>query len=60
MTDNTYLAVAYIGMIIALGIWTWTIMSRSKNLENKLEALESAISSKDDTNTDLTPKDEAK
>ncbi|MDP6870067.1 MAG: hypothetical protein QGI21_04775 [Candidatus Poseidoniaceae archaeon] len=48
MTDMTHLAIAYIGMIAALGIWTWTIMSRSNSLEDRIAALEGAIAPKDE------------
>ena len=36
----TYLAVAYIGMLFAIGIWTWTVFARSKDLEQRLHAIE--------------------
>tara|TARA_B100000131_G_scaffold282565_1_gene289868 strand:+ start:461 stop:607 length:147 start_codon:yes stop_codon:yes gene_type:complete len=45
MTGQTHLAVAYIGMIAALAIWTWTVFSRSKRLEAKIAALEKALES---------------
>ena len=44
MSGQTQLAIAYIGMIAALGIWTWTVFSRSKKLEEKIRALELALS----------------
>lgn len=36
----TYLAVAYLGMLIAIGIWTWTVFARSDDLEKRIEAVE--------------------
>tara|TARA_X000001036_G_C20673762_1_gene803380 strand:- start:765 stop:914 length:150 start_codon:yes stop_codon:yes gene_type:complete len=36
----TYLAVAYIGMLFAIAIWTWTVFARSKDLEQRLHAIE--------------------
>ncbi len=36
----TYLAVAYLGMLIAIGLWTWTVFARSNDLENRIEAVE--------------------
>ena len=39
----TYLAVAYLGMLIAIGIWTWTDFSRSNDLEQRIQAVERSI-----------------
>lgn len=39
----TYLAVAYLGMLVAIGIWTWTVFSRSNDLQKRLEAVEDKI-----------------
>ena len=39
----TYLAVAYLGMLIAIGIWTWTVFSRSNDLQQRIEAVEGKI-----------------
>ena len=36
----TYLAVAYLGMLVAIGIWTWTVFSRSNDLEQRIHAVE--------------------
>ena len=36
----TYLAVAYLGMLIAIGIWTWTVFTRSSDLEQRIQAVE--------------------
>lgn len=41
----TYLAVAYVGMVIAIGIWTFTVMQRSRQLVRRVEAMEDAIES---------------
>ena len=41
MADGmTYLAVAYLGMLISIGIWTWTVFSRSIDLEQRIKAVE--------------------
>ncbi len=40
----TYLAVAYLGMLIAIGLWTWTVFSRSNDLEQRVKAVERSIS----------------
>ena len=32
MSDQTYLTVAYLGMIGALALWTWTVFARSKTV----------------------------
>jgi hypothetical protein len=49
MSDQTYLTVAYLGMIGALALWTWTVFARSKTLQNKIDSLEKAIESKNET-----------
>lgn len=36
----TYLAVAYLGMLLAIALWTWTVVQRSRRLDERLEALE--------------------
>ena len=43
MADNTYLTIAYLGMIGAIALWTWNVFSRSKSLEAKIISLEKAI-----------------
>ena len=43
MSGQTYLIVAYIGMIGALSLWTWTVLARSKSLEAKIASLEKAL-----------------
>tara|TARA_B100001094_G_C18184770_1_gene803070 strand:- start:3238 stop:3387 length:150 start_codon:yes stop_codon:yes gene_type:complete len=44
VSGQTYLVAAYLGMIGALAIWTWTVFARSKTLEAKIESLENALS----------------
>tara|TARA_B100001079_G_scaffold110107_1_gene94783 strand:- start:209 stop:367 length:159 start_codon:yes stop_codon:yes gene_type:complete len=39
----TFLAVAYLGMLIAIGLWTWTVFSRSNDLEQRIEAVEQSM-----------------
>ena len=43
MEDKTYLSIAYLGMIFALAIWTWTIVSRSRNMEQRILAMEESL-----------------
>ena len=43
MEGMTYLAIAYLGMILGLGIWTWTVVTRSKNLQSRIKALEDSL-----------------
>jgi hypothetical protein len=43
VNDKTYLAIAYLGMVAGLAIWTWTVFARSKSLEDKIRSLEKAI-----------------
>ncbi len=43
MEGTNYLTVAYLGMIAALAIWTWTVVVRRRSIEARLEAVESSI-----------------
>jgi hypothetical protein len=43
MEGTNYLTVAYLGMITALAIWTWTVVVRSRSIETRLEAVELSI-----------------
>ena len=49
MSELTHLALAYLGMIGAIAIWTWTVFSRSKKLEQKIVILEGMV----DSNTNV-------
>ena len=51
MDDKTYLSIAYLGMIFAIAIWTWTIVSRSRTLEQRIIAMEESL------NVELIPID---
>ena len=42
MEGMVYLAVAYFGMLVAIALWTWTVIQRSRRLDGRLEALERA------------------
>ncbi len=42
MEGMTYLAVAYLGMLVAIALWTWTVVQRSRRLDLRLHALEGA------------------
>lgn len=46
MEGMTYLAVGYLGMIVGLGVWTYTVFSRSQSLESRISALKNAIEGK--------------
>ena len=47
MSDQTYLTAAYICMIGALALWTWTVFARSNSLQRKIDSLEKALSKND-------------
>tara|TARA_B100000900_G_scaffold226402_2_gene192226 strand:+ start:7847 stop:8035 length:189 start_codon:yes stop_codon:yes gene_type:complete len=47
MEELTYLTVAYLGMIFGLAVWTWTVVSRSQNLESRIQALEESLELKE-------------
>tara|TARA_B100000676_G_C18034253_1_gene820758 strand:+ start:1040 stop:1216 length:177 start_codon:yes stop_codon:yes gene_type:complete len=47
MSDQTYLTAAYICMIGALALWTWTVFARSNSLQQKIDSLEKALSEND-------------
>ena len=38
MEGMTYLAVAYFGMLVAIALWTWTVVQRSRRLDQRLRA----------------------
>jgi len=53
MDGMGYLAVAYFGMLVAIALWTYTVVRRSQRLEERLAALESVsapASSQEDQN----------
>ena len=43
MEGMTVLALAYIGMIGGIAIWTWTVFSRSNSIMNRISALEQSL-----------------
>ncbi len=43
MDGMNYLSFAYLGMIAAIAVWTWTIVSRSRSIEERLAAVETSI-----------------
>jgi len=49
MSDQTYLTAAYICMIGALALWTWTVFARSNSLQKKIDSLEKAMELKTET-----------
>lgn len=44
MEGMTYLAVGYFGMLVAIALWTYTVVQRSRRLDERLAALESVVS----------------
>tara|TARA_B100000941_G_scaffold87079_2_gene60208 strand:- start:2773 stop:2991 length:219 start_codon:yes stop_codon:yes gene_type:complete len=57
MSELTHLTLAYLGMIGAIAIWTWTVFSRSKKLEQKIVILEGMVHS--DTNVKISVNDKS-
>ena len=43
MEGTNYLTVAYLGMITAIALWTWTVVVRSRSIEARLAAVELSI-----------------
>jgi len=48
MEGMTYLAVAYFGMLVAIALWTWTVVQRSRRLDERLLAMEAASDKTDE------------
>ena len=47
MEGMSYLTVGYLGMIVGIAIWTWTVFARSKNLEARIHAIETSLGKED-------------
>jgi len=61
MEDRTYLSIAYIGMIIGIGIWTWTVVSRNRRLASRIAAMEQTLKVRfDETESTVTSNDDDK
>ena len=59
MEDRTYLSIAYIGMIIGIGIWTWTVVSRNRRLASRIAAMEQTLKVRfDETESTVTSNDD--
>ena len=43
MDGMNYLTVAYLGMIVGIAVWTWTVVTRSKSIEARLVAVEASV-----------------
>lgn len=43
MEGMTYLAVGYFGMVVGIGLWTYTVVVRSRRLADRLDAMEAAL-----------------
>ena len=50
MESITYLAIAYLGMIFALGIWTYIVATRHSRLILQIESIEEALAQQDSEN----------
>ncbi|MEC8707952.1 MAG: hypothetical protein VXX90_03415 [Candidatus Thermoplasmatota archaeon] len=62
MEGMTHLAVAYFGMLLAIALWTWTVVQRNRRMEARLEALERAgrlARSESDGKTDASSDEKA-
>ena len=62
MEGMTHLAVAYFGMLLAIALWTWTVVQRNRRMEARLEALERAgrlARSESDGKTDASSEEKA-
>ena len=57
MNGMTALALGYLGMLVALGVWTWTVMSRARDSERRLASTEAALGL-NDGNVDTVADDE--
>mgnify|MGYP001156740187 CR=1 FL=1 len=53
MDGMIYLSLAYIAMIAAIAIWTWTVVTRSRSIEARLAAVESTIGLSADEGDDV-------
>ena len=47
MDGMTYLAVGYFGMVVGIGLWTYTVVIRSRRLSERLDSIEAALPSED-------------
>lgn len=43
MDGMTYLAVGYFGMVVGIGLWTYTVVIRSRRLSERLDSIEAAL-----------------
>lgn len=43
MDGMTYLAVGYFGMVVGIGLWTYTVVIRSRRLSERLDSIEAAM-----------------
>lgn len=47
MEGMTYLAVGYFGMVVGIGLWTYTVVIRSRRLSERLDSIEAALPQSD-------------
>ena len=52
MEGMTYLAVGYFGMVVGIGLWTYTVVVRSRKLADRLDAMEAALDRLDSGETE--------
>lgn len=50
MEGMTYLAVGYFGMLVAIALWTYTVVQRSRRLEQRLASMEASLPAGDGQN----------
>jgi len=56
MESITYLAIAYLGMLFALGLWTYIVATRHNRLKLQIESMhevmENVLGMKDDSQSE--------
>ena len=43
MEGMTYLAIGFFGMLVGIALWTYTVVQRSRRLDERMAALEGVI-----------------
>jgi hypothetical protein len=50
MEGLTYLAIGYFGMLVGIALWTYTVVQRSRRLDERMAALEGVINAPESEN----------
>jgi hypothetical protein len=50
MEGMTYLAIGYFGMLVGIALWTYTVVQRSRRLDERMAALEGVINAPESEN----------